>query len=270
MIKLIRIIRYLEESDIMKVLVFGDVYGTRGQEALVKYLPKLKQDHKPNLIFVNGENIDKGFGITEKIYKELMKLGVSVVTMGNHTFRKKDLLEFIDDTKIIRPANYPDVVPGKGYITIKYNDKLVTVINMLGNIFMGDTLDRPYPVIDKILDEIDSDYIFVDFHAEATSEKLAFAHYLDGRVTAVYGTHTHVPTADAIRLPNGTLYISDVGMTGPLYGILGADKDVILKKTLTHLPSRIEESKAKELQLNAVIIDTVQNTIKPINIFEQS
>ena len=254
----------------MRVLIFGDVYGTRGQEALHKYLPKLKTEYKPNMIFINGENIDKGFGITQKIYKEVMSMGISVVTMGNHTFRKKDLLEYIDDTNIIRPANYPDIVPGKGHITLNYNDKTVTVINMMGRIFMGDALNNPYDKIDQILEEVDSDYIFIDFHAEATSEKLAFAHYVDGRVTAVTGTHTHVPTADAIKLPKGTLYITDVGMTGPLYGILGADRDLIVKKATTCLPNRIEESLAKELQVNCVIIDTDRNTIKAINIYEQS
>ena len=253
----------------MKVLVFGDVYGTKGLETLKKYLPRLKTEHKPNLIFLNGENIDKGFGITNKIYKELMTLGISAITMGNHTFRKKELLEFIDDSKIIRPANYPDVVPGKGYITIKYNDKLVTVINLMGNIFMGDPLESPFTTIDRILKDIKSDYIVIDFHAEATSEKLAFAHYVDGRVTAVLGTHTHVSTSDAMTLPKGTHYITDIGMTGPLFGILGADKDIILNKFLTHMPGRIEESLAKETQLNAVLINTLTNKTKTINIYDK-
>lgn len=254
----------------MKVLFFGDVYGTRGLEALKKYLPKLKQEYKPNLIFLNGENIDKGFGISEKIYKELMTLGIGVITMGNHTFRNKELLDFIEGSNIIRPANLPDIVPGSGYKTIQYNDKTVTVVNLMGQVFMGDALNSPIEKMNQLLKQIESDYIFVDFHAEATSEKLAFAHYFDGQVTAILGTHTHVATADAMKLPNGTLYITDIGMTGPLYGILGADKDLILKKVTTHLPMRIEESKAKELQLNAVIIDTIKNTIQPINIYEQS
>jgi len=252
----------------MRVLIFGDVYGEGGQRALKKYLPRLKQDYKPNLIFLNGENIDKGFGITEKIYKELMKDGISVVTMGNHTFKRKELFDFIEGSKIIRPANYPDTVPGEGYITVKYNDKTVTVINVMGRIFMGDSLNNPFDKIDQILDEVDSDHIFIDFHAEATSEKLAFAHYVDGRVTAVTGTHTHVGTSDAITLPNGTLYITDVGMTGPMYGILGADRESIINKFLTCLPIRITEEQDQTLQVNAVIIDTLKNTIETINIFE--
>ncbi|MBN2605513.1 MAG: TIGR00282 family metallophosphoesterase [Bacilli bacterium] len=252
----------------MKVLFIGDVFGTRGLEALYKYLPQVKSEYRPNLIFLNGENIDKGFGISEEIYKELMTLGIGVITMGNHTFSKRELVDFIDDSKIIRPANHHDLVPGKGVITFKYNDKTVTVINLMGRIFMGDPLDNPFKKADEILDAIDSDYIFVDFHAEATSEKIAMAHYLDGRVTAVVGTHTHVPTADAMVFPNGTMYISDIGMTGSKYGILGADKDIILDKFVRGMPQRIKEDLSEKLQFNAVIIDTDFNKINAINIYE--
>jgi len=252
----------------MKVLFLGDVFGTRGMEALYKYLPEVKSEHKPNLIFMNGENVDKGFGISEKIYKELMIMGVNAITLGNHSFSKRELIDFIDDSNIIRPANYSDVVPGKGYITVKYNTETVTVINVMGRIFMGDPLDNPFKKVDEILDEIDSDFVFVDMHAEATSEKIAMAHFLDGRVTAVVGTHTHVPTADAMVFPNKTMYITDIGMTGAKYGILGADKDIILDKFLTNMPQRIKESLSTELQFNAVIIDTTLNTIQSINIYE--
>jgi len=252
----------------MKVLFIGDVFGESGMRALQKYLPGLKADHKPNMIFLNGENVHKGHGISKKLYKEIMSMGISVITMGNHTFRTKELLEFIDDSKIIRPANYPKVVKGKGHITVKYNDKNVTVINVLGRIFMGDSMNNPFDALDEILLQTDSDYIFVDVHAEATSEKLAIAHYLDGRVTAVLGTHTHVPTADNIILPKGTMYITDIGMTGSLFGIIGADRETILRKFLTGLPGRIEEHTDGPLQLNAVIMDTDLNTIKRINIFE--
>jgi metallophosphoesterase (TIGR00282 family) len=252
----------------MKVLFIGDVFGTRGIEALNKYLPEVKSEHRPNLIFLNGENIDKGFGISEKIYKDLMVMGVNVVTLGNHSFSKRELIDFIDDSNIIRPANFGDQVPGKGYITVKYNAETVTVINLMGRIFMGDPLDNPFKRVDEILEEIDSDYVFVDMHAEATSEKIAMAHYLDGRVTAVVGTHTHVPTADAMVFPNKTMYITDIGMTGAKYGILGADKDLILNKFLTNMPQRIKESLSPELQFNAVIIDTALNKIKSINIYE--
>lgn len=252
----------------MKVLFFGDIYGDMGIKAFKKYLPSLKQEHRPNMIFINGENLDQGHGISKSIYKEMMGLGVSVITMGNHTFRKRELFEFIDDSKIIRPANFPDKVKGKGAITVKYNDKTVTVINIMGRIFMGDSMNNPFDVLDDVLENVTSDYIFVDVHAEATSEKLAIAHYLDGRVTAVVGTHTHVPTADNITLPKGTMYITDIGMTGALYGILGASKKLIMNKFLTGLPGRIEEEKNGPLQLNAVVIDTDLKKIKRINIFE--
>ncbi|MCK5761276.1 MAG: TIGR00282 family metallophosphoesterase [Candidatus Izimaplasma sp.] len=252
----------------MKILFIGDVFGTRGLEALSKYLPKVKQEYKPNLIFLNGENIDRGFGISESIYKELMKQGVSVVTLGNHSFSKREIINFIDDSNIIRPANYGDSIPGKGYITIKYNDKLVTVINLMGRIFMGDPLDNPFKKADEILQKIDSDYVIIDMHAEASSEKIALTHYLDGRVTAVVGTHTHVPTADAMVFPKGTMYITDIGMTGTKYGVIGADKDIILSKFLDGMPRRIKEDMSSTLQFNAVIIDTDIPKIKSINIYE--
>jgi len=252
----------------VKVLFIGDVFGTLGQKALDKYLPKLKTEYKPHLIFLNGENIDKGFGINEKIYKNLMKQGISIITMGNHTFRNKQLFEFIDDSNIIRPANYDESVPGVGYKTIKFNGEKVTVINLMGRVFMGDPLDNPFKVVDQILDEIDSDYVFVDFHAEATSEKIALTHHLDGRVTAVLGTHTHVPTADALTFPKGTMYITDIGMTGALFGILGAKKDKQIEKFITGLRGRVYEETEGPLQLNAVIMDTATKKIKAINIHE--
>jgi metallophosphoesterase (TIGR00282 family) len=252
----------------MKILMIGDVFGTLGQEALAKYLPQLKQEHKPHLILVNAENIDHGFGISEAIYKELMGMGVAMITMGNHTFRNKQLFDFIDEANIVRPANYDSSVPGEGYKTIRFNDKKITVISLMGRIFMGDPLDNPFRRIDEILQDIASDVIIVDFHAEATSEKIAFAHYVDGRVTAVLGTHTHVPTADAMLFPGGTMYISDIGMTGAKYGVLGADKDKQVNKFITGLRSRVEEQKDGPLQLNAVLMDTLEHTIKAINIYE--
>ncbi len=252
----------------MRILFIGDVFGTRGMEALRKYLPKIKQEYRPNLIFLNGENIDRGFGISETIYKELMKLGIRVVTLGNHSFSKREIVNFIDDSNIIRPANYADSIPGKGYITIKYNDKLVTVINLMGRIFMGDPLDNPFKKADEILEQLNSDIIIVDMHAEASSEKIALTHHLDGRVNAVVGTHTHVPTADAMVFPKGTMYITDIGMSGAKYGVIGADKDLIVSKFLDGMPRRIKEDLSKPLQFNAVIMDTDKPEIKAINIYE--
>ncbi len=252
----------------MRVLCIGDVFGTLGQAALAKYMDTLKREYRPNLIFVNAENIDRGFGITEPIYKELMSMGVAMITMGNHTFRNKKVFEFIDDANILRPANYDESVPGKGYRTIRYNTETVTLVSLMGRVFMGDPLDNPFRKIDAILDEIESDYVFVDFHAEATSEKIAFAHYVDGRVTAVYGTHTHVPTADAMILPKGTMYLTDLGMVGAKYGVLGAEKDRQIHKFVTGLRGGVKEATEGPLQLNAVVFDTTAQTIERINIME--
>lgn len=252
----------------MKVLFIGDVYGSLGQKAVTKYLPKLKSEYKPHLIFMNAENIDRGKGISEKIYKDLMKMGISLLSMGNHTFSNRELYNFIDDSNIIRPANYDEKVPGVGYKTINFNGKTVTLINLMGRIFMGDPLDNPFKVVDNILNNIASDYIFVDFHAEATSEKIAFTHYVDGRVDAVVGTHTHVPTADTMVFPKGTMYITDIGMTGAKYGVLGAQKDIQVDKFITGLRGRIVEEKEGPLQMNAVLIDTDLKKIKGINIYE--
>jgi len=252
----------------MKVLFIGDVFGTMGQEALRKYLPKIKQDYKPHLIFINAENIDRGFGITEDIYKELMTMGVSVCTMGNHTFRNRKIFDFIEDSNIVRPLNYDDSVPGVGYKTIQFNGEKVTVINLLGRVFMGDPLDNPFKLIDALLPTLDSDYIFIDFHAEATSEKIAFALHVDGRVTAVVGTHTHVPTADAMVLPKGTMYITDIGMSGAKYGVLGAKKEPQIEKFITGMRGKVVEETEGPLQMNAVLLDTTLKKIQSINIYE--
>lgn len=252
----------------MRLLFIGDVFGTLGQEALKTYLPQLKQDHKPHLIVVNAENIDRGFGIDPTIYKDLMGMGVAMITMGNHTFRNQKVLDIIEEGNILRPANYDASVPGTGMKTIRFNNETVTIISLMGRIFMGDPLDNPFKVVDHLLEGLTSDHIFIDFHAEATSEKLAFAHYVDGRVTAVVGTHTHVPTADALVLPKGTMYLTDVGMTGPLHGILGAERDPQIHKFLTGLRGPVRELTSGPKQLNAVLIDTALKTIVPIHIRE--
>lgn len=251
----------------MRICMIGDVFGNNGRKALANYLPIIKSDFKPQLIIVNGENIAGGFGLTEALYKELKQMNVNVITMGNHTFSKREVIDFIDDATIVRPANYGEGVPGKGVYTFKYNDQTVSVINMMGRIFMGDPLKNPFTLIDDILNDLDSDIIIVDFHAEATSEKLAFGHYVDGRVTAVLGTHTHVPTNDAMVLPKGTFYITDIGMTGSRYSILGAKLEAQIRKFKTGMPARIEEDKSEVLQLNAVLIDTDKNTINPVQYF---
>lgn len=251
----------------MKVLFIGDVYGPPGREYLKQQLPKLKNEYKPNIIIVNAENSsNNGRGITKDFYKELMELGVTTVTMGNHVWGNQKLLDFIDSAHIVRPLNYYEA-PGKGYDLIQYNDKLLLVINLLGRTFMNANLENPFLVADKIISSIEADYIFIDFHAEATSEKVALGHYLDGRVTAIVGTHTHVQTADERVLPKGTIYLTDVGMTGPLDGIIGVDKEIVIKRFINGHARRNKVAKTKN-QLNAVIMDFDAKTIKRIHLEE--
>jgi 2',3'-cyclic-nucleotide 2'-phosphodiesterase len=248
----------------MKILFIGDVYGDPGVEMIVNHLPELKQTHKPNLTIVNAENAAHGRGITKQIYKTLMGLGVSAITMGNWTWGNKELFDFIDETSIIRPFNYKNA-PGKGYITLNYNGKKVCIINALGRTFMNANLDDPFTGLKEIIEKEKADVSFVDFHAEATSEKVALGHYLDGIADVIVGTHTHVQTADNRTLPKGTLYISDVGMTGPLDGIIGVDKNIVLSRFLNGFstPNRVADGPK---QLNGVIIDLTKKTIKRIHI----
>ncbi|MCD4826425.1 MAG: TIGR00282 family metallophosphoesterase [Acholeplasmataceae bacterium] len=248
----------------MKILFIGDIYGDPGLEMINEHLPELKRIHKPNLIIVNAENAANGRGITKKIYKELMSLGVSVITMGNWTWGNRELFEFIDESKIVRPLNYR-AAPGSGFVTLNYNDQKVCIINALGRTFMNAGLDDPFTGIKDIIESEKADISFVDFHAEATSEKVALGHYLDGIADVVVGTHTHVPTADERRLPKGTLYITDVGMTGPLDGIIGVNRDIVLNRFLNgySTPNQVAEGPK---QLNAVMIDLHKKTIKRIHI----
>lgn len=249
----------------MKVLFIGDIYGEPGRKIFLDHIDELKAAHKPNIIIVNSENsANNGRGITQKFYKELMQKGVSAVTMGNHTYGQNELLTFIDDSHVIRPINYK-AAPGKGYDLIKFNSQTLLVINALGRTFMNANMESPFFEIEKVINEVKADYVFVDFHAEATSEKVALGHYLDGKVSAIVGTHTHIPTADERVLPKGTLYITDVGMTGPLDGVIGVDKDIVVNRFLYgySLPNQVAITKN---QLNAVILDLKNKTIKRIHL----
>ena len=251
----------------MRICMIGDVFGHNGRKALKQYLPQVKEQYRPDLLIVNGENVAGGFGLTKELYDELKAMHIHVITMGNHTFSKREITDFMDDATIIRPLNYGEGVPGKGIYTFNYNGETVAVINLMGRIFMGDPLKNPFTLIDEVLETLDTDHIVIDFHGEATSEKLAFGHHVDGRVTAVFGTHTHVPTADAMQLPKGTFYITDIGMTGSRYSILGAKKEKQIEKFKSGMPTRIEEDRSDTLQFNAVLIDTDQSTIKHLQYF---
>lgn len=249
----------------MRILFIGDIYGEPGRKILLSNLDDLKATYKPNIIIVNAENsANNGRGITYRFYKELMAAGVHIVTMGNHVWGQNDLVDYIDDSRIVRPLNFPKA-PGKGYDVVQYNQTTLLVINALGRTFMNANLESPFFEIDHLLETVKTDYVFIDFHAEATSEKVALGHYLDGRVDAVIGTHTHVQTADNRVLPKGTLYMTDVGMTGPLDGIIGVDKDIVVNRFLYgHSPANVVANTKN--QLNGVILDLKKKTIERIHI----
>ncbi|MBT9717739.1 TIGR00282 family metallophosphoesterase [Enterococcus durans] len=226
----------------MRVLFIGDVVGSMGREMITEYLPRLKKKFRPQVTIVNGENAAAGRGITEKIYKKFLQDGVDVVTMGNHTWDNRDIFEFIDQAKkMVRPANFPEGTPGQGIVFVKVNQLELAVINMQARSFMVD-LDDPFRKMNELIEEARkrTPIIFVDFHGETTSEKQAMGWFLDGKVSAVVGTHTHVQTNDARILPQGTAYLTDVGMTGPYDGILGMRREPVIEKFLTALPKRFE------------------------------
>lgn len=248
----------------MRVLFIGDIYGNPGLQIFESKISDLKKQYRPDIIIVNGENIANGRGITKELYLKLMKLNVNAITMGNWTFGNKDIFNFIDDSNLIRPANYLSA-PGNGFKTININGRKILIINLLGRIFMDANLPNPFLVVDEIIKNNQADYIFVDMHAEASSEKIALGHYLDGRVNAIVGTHTHVQTNDDRLLPKGTLYITDVGMTGPLDGIIGVDKEIAITRFTTgYAKANLVENGKK--QLNGVFLDLDKKTIEKIHL----
>ncbi|TMN23637.1 TIGR00282 family metallophosphoesterase [Lentibacillus cibarius] len=248
----------------MKILFIGDVAGSPGRDMVQAYLPELKAKYRPDMTIINGENAAAGKGITQKIYKQFLQWGAHVITMGNHTWDKKEIFEFIDEAKnMIRPANFPEGTPGKGITFVNINGTEVAVVNAQGRTFLP-AIDDPFRKMDELIEiaRKRTNIIFVDFHAEATSEKQAMGWYLDGRVSAVVGTHTHTQTADERILPSGTAFITDVGMTGPYDAILGMEKEAVMKKFLTSLPVRFEIDKNGRNQLNGIIVDIDKKTGK--------
>lgn len=249
----------------MKVLFIGDIVGGSGREALEEHLPQLKAKFNWDLCIANGENAAGGKGITEQVAHDLLDLGINVITMGNHTWDNKDILNFIHHADyLLRPLNYPANNPGRGWMSIDVGRKRVGVINLEGQAFMG-PVDCPFAAVDgALLEMADCDYIIVDIHAEATSEKLALARYLDGRVAAVIGTHTHIQTADERVLPHGTLYITDVGMTGAIESVLGMEIQPVVERFTTKLPRRFTAAKGKGM-VNAVFLDLASLSIQRID-----
>lgn len=240
----------------MNFLIIGDIVGTPGMEALRKHISKLKEQYSIDFTIVNGENSADGMGITYKILKDMYALGADVVTMGNHTWGKKDIFTFInDEERLIRPANYAQGLQGKGSVVLNCKDKKIGVINLIGRVEMGGSFDSPFEVADreiKKLKENGADIIIIDFHAEATAEKKALAYYLKDKVDILFGTHTHVQTADEMIYDTGMGYITDVGMTGPRDSIIGMAPDVALKRFLTQIPERYACAGGEEM-LNGIV-----------------
>jgi metallophosphoesterase (TIGR00282 family) len=241
----------------LKLLFVGDVFGTPGRRVLKSGLKRLRQEHAPDLVVVNGENVAGGSGITPDTAEELFRCGADVITTGNHVWDKREIVPYLDrHPRLLRPANYPHPAPGPGVCVVEARDGTpVAVVNLMGRVFMAD-VDDPFRALDAILREIGDQtrVVLVDFHAEATSEKMAFGWHVDGRVTAVVGTHTHVPTADERVLPGGTAYISDVGMTGPYDSVIGMDKAIVLERFLSQRPARFAPAEG-DVRLAAVLIE---------------
>lgn len=240
----------------MKILVVGDVTGKPGRRILKALLPHLRRRHGAAVVIANGENAAGGMGITEETAGELFAAGVDLITGGNHTWRNRDAYALLDEhPRILRPANYPPGAPGRGAATVEADGVAVGVLNLQGRVFMGE-LDDPFRAADQGVAELRARtaVIVVDFHAEATSEKIAMGWHLDGKVSAVVGTHTHVQTADERVLPGGTAYITDIGMTGPRDGVIGMDREVILEHFRSGLPTRFTVA-GGVAQLNGVVID---------------
>ncbi|MGL4972686.1 MAG: TIGR00282 family metallophosphoesterase [Culicoidibacterales bacterium] len=251
----------------MRILFIGDVYAAPGREMVELHLQKLKQEYRPQVVIANGENSAHGKGITDKIYRRFLELGINVITMGNHTFDNREIYSFIDDAKyLVRPANMYKNAPGKDYVVYRCNQTKVAVVNLQGKTFMQ-TYSCPFAKIDELLPEIqkEADIIFVDFHAETTSEKIAMSWYLDGRVAAVIGTHTHVQTNDGRILPKGTAHLSDVGMTGPRDGVIGVTRETILERFTTGMSDRFTVATGPR-QLSYAVIDIDDKTGKATKI----
>ncbi len=252
----------------MKVLFIGDIVGKVGRQAVSAGLPGLVDKQKIDLVIANGENVAAGFGLTESLVKDLFRMGVHVITTGNHVWDKKDFVGYISkENRVIRPANFAPGVPGYGSVVYCLPDGTkVGVLNLSGRIFMT-PVDCPFRTAQAEIENLQKDakIIIVDLHAEATSEKVAFGYFVDGKVSAVIGTHTHVQTADEKILSNGTAYITDVGMTGPAHSVIGIDLDQIIRRFLTGMPDRFETAQGPGI-LSAVVIDIDKDSGKATGI----
>ena len=251
----------------VSILFVGDVVGGIGRRTLLSMLPGLRERFTPDFVVVNGENIAGGIGITPKNADDLFAAGVDVITLGNHTYRHREIYAYLDShERILRPANFLRNQPGHGWCAVSHQDVRLGVVSVSGNLFMD--AGRPaFAEVDAALHALKGsvDHVLVDVHAEATSEKIGMGWHLDGRVTAVVGTHTHVPTADARVLPGGTAYITDVGMTGPRGGVIGVKRELALEAMITKMPVKFETSDV-DPWLNAVVVRTAEEPMRAVAI----
>ncbi len=247
----------------MNILLIGDIIGRPGRQVVNKYLRALRKQHRIACVIGNAENSAGGFGLTPDTTQELLGSGIDVLTSGNHIFAQKEIIPYLDaDMPILRPLNYPSGVPGRGYLIFGK----ALIVNLMGRVFMN-TLDCPFRAMDKLLGELKNKpkVIIVDFHAEATSEKVAMGRYLDGRVSAVLGTHTHVGTIDTQILRGGTAYVTDIGMTGPTDSIIGDEADGVIQRFLTQMPHHLTVGRGKPV-LNAVLVEVDETSGKSVSI----
>lgn len=247
----------------MKILVIGDVIGKPGREAVKEILPRLRDEYEITLAIANGENAAGGIGLTPGTAQELFDSGIDVITTGNHVWAHHEVIPYLDSAAaVIRPLNYPPMTPGRGY-WIKDN---IMVVNIIGRTFVGD-FDCPFRAMDKLLGELDRKpaVIIVDFHAEATSEKVAMGRYLDGRVSAVLGTHTHIGTIDTCILPKGTAYVTEIGMVGPINSVIGVEVSAVIDRFLTQIPKRFSVAKG-QVSFDAIVVEATDDSGKAIDI----
>jgi len=255
-------------SKCVRILFIGDIFGRPGRNIVREKLKGLVREHSIDLVLANGENAAAGFGITPSLAEDLFELGIDVMTTGNHIWDKREIIDYFKSAdgphsparRLLRPANYAPELPGHGVYEGRKNDVPYAVVNLQGRVFMASN-DDPFRKMDELLKQISAKIVFVDIHAEATSEKIALGWYLDGRVTALVGTHTHVPTADERVLPGGTAYITDVGMTGPYDGVIGVNKEQIITRFLNNMPARFEPATG-DPRLCAVVVDADDATGK--------
>ena len=255
-------------GDIVKILYIGDIIGSPGRKAVKTLLPGLRGRYKPDLVIANGENAAGGFGITAEIYHELLEMNIDIITSGNHIWDRKEIIDYLPTAKrLIRPANYPEGVPGRGSIVFECPSGIkVGILNLCGRVFM-ESLDCPFAAGLKNVERLrkDTPVVFVDMHAEATSEKMALAWYLSGKVSAVVGSHTHVQTSDERILPGGTAFITDAGMTGPVDSVIGIEKELVIKRFLTQMPTRFEVAD-KGVEFQGVFVEADSESGRAVRI----